>query len=39
MGLTRDEPHLEINRPHTVESGGLVLANKQMETLEWLMKA
>ena len=39
MGIARDEPHLEINRPQAVESGGSVLADKHMETLEGLMKA
>ena len=38
-GIAVDEPHFERNGPQAVESGGSVLADKHMETLEGLMKA
>ena len=37
--ITRGEPHMGKDRPQAVESRGLVLADKHMETLEGLMKA
>ena len=39
MGISRDEPHVDNNRPLAQESRDSVLAGKHIETLEGLMKA